>query len=330
MKMTKRSPRRPPGRAIPPLAILLVIHVLVGIQESLAFQTPLVSTPTTSTIRSPLIILQAKKGKQKKSKKGKNNQNSGFAWASGFTLKPFEGQALRELATSALASFEGRTQAPLAPELSGVTDPPKALWNAPVACVIAGLPDKESVPTDAANLLYANLAALEMMGLQAEDFERFCPALAPMITKGEIDPAKVITIDLPNEMKGDKKYQKGYEKKIVRKSDNHPNDITILNAHRWALEKSALVDGKFVATTLGVAYAWEEWLVGESTVCSKGGKQRVLVNVSDLEAELEQQAAFIRQLKEEKGLGNKDPKVVQAVDKLLQLKDQIAAATESK
>ena len=121
--------------------------------------------------------------------------------------------------------------------------------------------------------------------------------------------------------------RKWIQKKVFRgEAKDGSDDITILDAHRWTLEKSALIDGKFVTTTLGIAYAWEEWQVGDSTVCSAGGKQRVVVDVAELEAQLEQQAAFIRNLKDEHGLGNKDPEVVDAVEKLLKLKELIAAA----
>lgn len=262
----------------------------------------------------------AKKGK-KKNKKNKNNQKGGFAWASSFTLKPFEAKALRELASTALASYEGRTGTPLAEDVSVTSnDPPKALWNAPVACVIMG---------DDSNLQYANLAALEMVNLKADEFELLCPASAALTQSNNAEPpvAAAVTLDLPSEMKGDKKYESGYKKKVLR-GEEKDKDITILDASRWALEKSALVDGKFVTTTLGTAYSWEEWQVGDSLLCSPGGKQKLLVNVEELEAALEKQATVIRELKEGQGLGNKDPQVVEAVEKLLQLKDQIAAAKE--
>ena len=104
------------------------------------------------------------------------------------------------------------------------------------------------------------------------------------------------------------------------------DDITILNAHRWTLEKSALLDGKFVTTSLGVAYAWNEWQVGESAIRSPGGQEKILVDVDTLQAELDKQAALIRNLKEERGLGNKDPEVLEAVKRLVKLKEEIGAA----
>jgi hypothetical protein len=271
--------------------------------------------------------LRAKKGKNKKGKTDQN-QKSGFAWAAGFTLKPFEAQGLRELATNALASFEGRKAGEtLAPEVSvGSNDPPKALWNTKeIALVIMG---------DDGQLLYANMAALETVNLKADEFEKLCPAAsgatqASRDGEEEQQPTEAaVVLDLPAEMKGDKKYESGYSKKVIKSSsnDSYDEDIKIIEAQRWVLEKSALVGGKFTTTNLGVAYAWKEWLVGESLLRSPGGKEKLFANVEELEAALEKQAAFIRELKEDQGFGNKDLEVVEAVQKLVQLKDQIAAA----
>jgi len=271
-------------------------------------------TPFT---KSPFTLL-AKKGKKKKQKK-----ESGFAWASNFSLKPFEAQALRELASTTLASYEGRTGKAIDPDVSvSSKDPPKALWNAPIACVVVG-PPVEGI--DGANLQYANLAAMEMVDLKADDFESFCPASASIISRKEEPTAPSILLDLPSEMKD--KYESGYTKIVFRNDDDddNENNIRILNAQRWTLEKSSLIDGQFVTTALGTAYAWKEWQVGDSTMASPGGIRKPLVNLEELQTQLDEQAAFIRKLKEEEGLGNQDEKVVEAVQKLLKLKEQIAA-----
>lgn len=276
----------------------------------------------------------SKKGKG--SKKGGNQKRSGFEWASSFTLKPFEAKRTRELASTAAASFERRTGKPLCEELKGVTDLPKALWNAPIACVVVGPPQLSSAPNDEKGKIedpaepttsvvvkYANVVALETVGLKLDEFERF---IAP--TDGKpID--NVVSIDLPPEMKGEKKYEGGYKKKIMRAVDSgSSDDVTILDAHRWAIESSALIDGKYTTETIGVAYAWKEWLIGEDTLCNAGGRRKSIVRPDDVEHAVQAQAAAIRELKERQGFGNKDPEVLEAVGELLRLKALLAGATE--
>lgn len=246
-----------------------------------------------------------KKGKKKKS----NKKQSGFEWATSFTLKPFEAASTRDLVSAALASFEGRTGKPLTSELIGVGDLPKALWNSKeVACVIVDKLEEGSMIVK-----YANIAALETVGLKADEYQ---------CLMGGDDVEQTITLDLPTEMKGEKRYESGYNKKILR-GDND-DDLTIVDAHRWALEKSALVDGKFVSTTIGVCYAWSEWGKGEDTLCEIGGNTKPWLKVEDLEENVAKQASLVRKLKEEEGLGNKDPRVADAVKELLRLKDQLA------
>jgi hypothetical protein len=291
---------------------------------------------TPVPVSSLFAKAKKKSNKGKGSNKGGIQKKSGFEWASSFTLKPFEAKRTRELASAAAASFERRTGKPLCEELKGVADLPKALWNAPIACVVVGPPrlssahddEKENIddpadPTTAVVIEYANVAALETVGLKLDEFERF---IAPADGK-QIDNA--VSIDLPPEMKGQKKYEGGYKKKIMRAADSRiSDDVTILDAHRWAIEKSALIDGKYMTETIGVAYAWKEWVIGEDTLCKPGGKRKSIVRPNDVEHAVQSQAAAIRELKERQGLGNKDPEVLEAVDELLRLKALLAAATE--
>jgi hypothetical protein len=118
-------------------------------------------------------------------------------------------------------------------------------------------------------------------------------------------------------MKGDKKFEKGYSKKMLKQDSG---DITILDANRWDLERSQLVDGKFVTQSFGVAYSWSEWMVGETLLCQPGGIQEEVEEVEDYDELIVQQGTFIRDLKENQGFGNKDVQVVEAVAELLRLK----------
>ena len=76
------------------------------------------------TSRPPGSALYASKKKGKKNK-SKNNKESGFAWATSYSLKPFESETLRDLVSTACAPFEGRTGKPLAKDLRAPTDIPK-------------------------------------------------------------------------------------------------------------------------------------------------------------------------------------------------------------
>jgi len=288
-----------------------------------------------------IVALHAKKKKGgKKGAKSKNkSKQSGMEWATNFKLKPFEATATRDLASMAAASFEGRCGKPLSEELRGSSDIPKALWSAPVAVVVVGEPDNADGKNAGMTCKYANVAALETVGLKPDQYERVIAPSGPGSEEAKVVEDAII-LNLPTEMKGDKKYESGYKKKILRSSspsaknnDDEETDeedtsdsskdtsITIMDAHRWSLEKSALIDGKFVTTTVGVAYAWESWAVGDETLCSAGGITKPLLKPSELEDAVAKQAAAIRELKEGRGLGNKDPEVVEAVSELLRLKD---------
>jgi hypothetical protein len=267
----------------------------------------------------------------KKKKKNKPPKKGGFAWASSFTLQPFEASATRQLADTAVASFQGRAGGqPLCEELVEASDIPKALWNAPLACLIMAAPagpistgsaEEEAVVSDAAAttsvVKYANIAALETVGLAPEEFEQLF-ATGPPQQGGDASVETTISLQLPCIMKGAKKFERGYQKKMLKRE---AGDVTILDASRWDLEQSQIVNGKFVTQSLGVAYAWTEWMVGSETLCKPGGHRKTLLTKGDdYEARIAQQGAFIRDLKENQGMGNKDPQVVAAVAELLRLK----------
>jgi hypothetical protein len=313
----------------------------------------------------------------KKSKKGKKNAKqttSGFAWASSFTIQPYEAQSTRELVSMALATFQAKTGRPLCEDLTGgVTDIPKAFWKTPsVACVIVENRSNNNDGTrSGGQVKYANLAALETVGLAADQWEQLIvmnPSpgrQSTIVTTDKVNrnsnnndddenessksmptssscPNTTILLDLPADMKGGKTHEKGYEKKILRRhhlmmnGENHhdnsnmghyPHDVRILNAHRWKIETSTLVSGTtFVPTLVGVAYAWKEWVLNDTTICSPGGQRREMVHIEAIQQAVEEQGNKIRRLKQEQGLGNKDPRVQEAVAELLRLKGLLAAA----
>jgi hypothetical protein len=264
-----------------------------------------------------------KKGKKKGGRNNKKQQQSGFEWATNFKLKPSEAKVTRDLASAAAASFQARTGKPLCDELKGSSDLPKALWNAPIACIIVGKPDNDNNdestdPSTTVVVKYANVAALETVGLKEEEYEK--------LIVGMSSEKQSVFINLPNEMKGDKKYEGRYTKCIFKGTKSNDVDVdenqnvTILNSHRWALENSALIGGKFVTTTIGVAYAWNTWQLGEDIICSPGGIQHEKIDTGDVAEAIEKQAMAIRELKEVQGFGNKDPEVMDAVAELLRLK----------
>lgn len=292
-----------------------------------AFSPPHIDTLQNGRSERTTFALDAKKGNKKKGgkKKGGNNQKkSGMEWASGFNLKPFEATGTRELASTAAASFEGRTGKPLTEELKGALDIPKVLWNAPIAMVIVGMQEESGEMI----VKYANVAALETVELKPNEYDQFIAPSGPRSEAIKMASPVTVTIDVPGEMKGDKKYEGGYKKKIIRgtNEDNLDTSISIMNAHRWALEKSALIGGKFVTQNVGVAYAWEQWTVGEDTLRSPGGISKPLVKVDDLEGAVAKQGTLIRELKDQ-GFVNKDPEVQEAVAELLRLKDLLATVS---
>ena len=317
-------------------AILLILVFTLLVPSCLLAFAPSRTTPCPGILLSPHLHqhhhhLCAKKKKAKKQKKNSGQKQSGFAWANSFTLQPYEAQSTRELVSTSVASFQGRTGKPLCKEVVGASDIPKALWNAPCACVI--------MDPEGAAVKYANIAALETVGLNANEWDKIMStanvnAHVNTAVDGEAPPSPTLTLDLPSNMK-DKSYESGYVKKILRRAaaddddaadendddeDATAHDVKIVNAHRWKLEKSALVDGKFKTTILGVAYAWTEWTLDDTTFCGPGGQRREMVKVEGVQLAIDQQAKKIRQMKEEQGLGNKDPNVQREVAELLRLK----------
>jgi hypothetical protein len=282
---------------------------------------------STSSSSLSHTVLFAKKPKKKN--QSQDSKQSGFAWASSFTLKPYEAPSTRELVATAAASFQSRTGKPICDEIVGVADIPKAFWRAPVACVIVKpIKSKDNEEEEGVRVLYANVAALETVGLTADQWDQLIlnPELKKIDESSSSSSTRLV-LDLPTTM--EKAYESGYQKKILRKvrSDNgqpseqqHKHDIGLKDGQRWKLERSALFDGKFVTTELGIAYAWQEWILDDTTICGLGGKRRELITVDGLKQAIENQAAQVRSLKEDQGLTNNDPKVKNAVSELLRLK----------
>jgi len=258
---------------------------------------------------------------KKKGKKNKDKKKGGFEWAASFVQQPFEASQKRDLVSAALASFKGRSGKSLSPELDAAADIPKAIWNsAEVACVILTSPEAE----DGDGLVeYANIAALETVGLKKNEFEQlFSTKPKELWIADDIKSVgDAIRLDLPPAMKGDNKFERGYKKKMLRR-EGEPGDVTIIDAYRWDVEKSTFEDGKFVTKSIGVGYAWGEWFIGENLLCSPGGVEKEIgeEDLGDLKERISNQGALIRDLKENQGFGNKDPQVVKAVAELLRLK----------
>eukprot|EP00554_Chaetoceros_debilis_P005172 CAMPEP_0194085500 /NCGR_PEP_ID=MMETSP0149-20130528/17647_1 /TAXON_ID=122233 /ORGANISM="Chaetoceros debilis, Strain MM31A-1" /LENGTH=332 /DNA_ID=CAMNT_0038768393 /DNA_START=95 /DNA_END=1093 /DNA_ORIENTATION=- len=299
-------------------------------------KTASASASASESASASALFAKKKKGKKNKSKK----KEAGFAWAASFTLKPFESASLRDLASSACASFEGRTGKPLTEEIRKSSDVPKTLWNAPVACVIVGDEsgdggedgDAAEATTAGPVIQYANIAALESVGLKPDQFEQLLATKDPESGEWKVSGKVDKFIDLPSVMKGDKAYESGYKKKMVKANadDAASVDITIESAQRWKLEKSALINGKFVTETLGVAYAWNSWVEGEDTLCRPGKVREVNIDTGDIEDKIKAQGEVIRELKEVQGFGNKDPEVSDAVQELLRLKALLEEVVASK
>jgi hypothetical protein len=264
----------------------------------------------------------AKKKGSGKGGKGGNQKKSGFEWASSFELQPYEASAKRALAETLCTAHETRTGKPLHPSLIDASDVPRALWKAPIAClIVAPAPAPVAAPaaedTDVAAdetdetvaevatapppefvYTYANVAALEVYGLQpAECYDLIGQAAA-----------------LPGTWGSGKKFEGSYSKKLS------PPGVVLAEAARWPLEKMAVVGGKLSMQTVGIAYAFSSWELEDGTICKPGGVRRAReLSVEEVAAAVEAQAAEVRRLKDT-GLGNKDAEVVEAVGELLRLK----------
>lgn len=270
------------------------------------------------------LFLAKKNGK---SQSGKSNQGKkgGFEWAKSFTVHPTEAKRTTEVAETAVAAYMRISGRPLSPGFDGGSNVPKALWNAPVACLVvapATMMERRDGTEGAANngddddeqliVKYANSAALETLGLNATEYDKvFSTGPDPVALS-----SSGIQIKLPTSIKGDKKLERGYRKKIS-------DDVTIIEADRWSLETSMLLDGKLVTASMGVAYAWEEWMKGATMLCKPGGISERIADgqeLGDLDERIAKQGEMVRDLKENKGLGNKDQAVMGAVSELLRLK----------
>ena len=85
---------------------------------------------------------------------------------------------------------------------------------------------------------------------------------------------------------------------------------------------SNCVDGELVTEDQGVGYAFENWVRDEDgALCRPGGiVEAPPIDPAEIQAKIDAQAAVVRDLKEEQGLGNSDPEVKAAVAELLRLK----------
>mmetsp|Transcript_6975 Transcript_6975/g.22027 ORF Transcript_6975/g.22027 Transcript_6975/m.22027 type:complete len:277 (-) Transcript_6975:23-853(-) len=265
---------------------LFVAVVAAAAQGARAFATPAISArPHASAARASSVALcaKAKKGKPKK----KQPKKSGMAWAKDFEVMPFDSVSLRALATEACGAFEGRTGKPVHASLSGAGDLPKALYNAPCAVVVSSPGD------DGSTIAYANAAACEAYNQTHSELIGSATDLAATVSGG---------------------YDSKYGKKI-------PSGVTMRDAKRWEIAKMAIVDGELTTTSSGAGYAFESWTLDDGRVGRPGGVvEDAPMDPGELEALIEAQGAMIRELKEEQGLGNKSPEVLDAVAELLRLK----------
>jgi len=251
------------------------------------------------------MVVAAKGKKGKKGKKPRQQKKSGMDWARDFEVMPFDSSVLRPLADAAAGAFEARTGKPLDASLAGAGDLPKALYKAPV-CVMVVSDDK---------IAYANDAACEFAGKKHTELIGSATTLPATVADG---------------------YGSSYEKKI--------DGNTMQKAKRWAISKMAVVDGELVTEDQGVGYAFEAWTRDEDgALCKPGGiVEAPPIDPAEVQAQIDQQvrvrcllrtvstawgrhsssaqAAVVRDLKEEQGLGNGDPEVKAAVAELLRLK----------
>jgi PAS domain-containing protein len=230
-----------------------------------------------------IVAVGAKAKKGKKGKKQKQPKKSGMDWARDFEVMPYDSSALRPLASDAAGAFEARTGKPLDASLAGAGDLPKALYKAPV-CVMVVSDEK---------IAYANDAACEFAGKKHTELIGSATTLPATVADG---------------------YDSSYEKKL--------DGNTMQKAKRWAISKMAVVDGELVTEDQGVGYAFEAWVRDEDgALCRPGGVvEAPPIDPAEIQAKIDSQAAVVRDLKEEQGLGNSDPEVKAAVAELLRLK----------
>ena len=233
--------------------------------------------------RGQAMVVAAKGKKGKKGKKPKQQKKSGMDWARDFEVMPFDSSVLRPLADAAAGAFEARTGKPLDASLAGAGDLPKALYKAPVCVMVVS----------GETIAYANDAACEFAGKKHTELIGSATALPATVADG---------------------YDSSYEKKL--------DGNTMQKAKRWAISKMAVVDGELVTEDQGVGYAFSSWVRdADGALCKPGGiVEAPPVDPAKIQARIDAQAAVVRDLKEEQGLGNGDPEVKAAVAELLRLK----------
>ena len=295
-------------RALAPLLLAVVV-------------APAASWVSAPLARSRNTAISAKKkggGGKKKGGVPKHKQQSSFEKAANFELKPYESNAGRQLAELVVNSYGSRTGKPIHGDLDDrlqpVPDLPKALWSAPVAVMVVGVPDgapggdgdDETAAAAAPTCKWANLAAVEALGL-GKDFGKLVGA----------------PVTLPAALGGDKPYESGYTKKL---GPEH-GGVTLLDAARWSLDRTIVVDGALAVESVGVAYRFEAWEGADGARYAPGGVVLpAAIDTASIEEAVAAQAAEVRRLKEDEGLGNKDEAVVAAVAELLRLKAELEDA----
>ena len=233
------------------------------------------------------MVVAAKGKKGKKGKKPKQQKKSGMDWARDFEVMPFDSSVLRPLADAAAGAFEARTGKPLDASLAGAGDLPKALYKAPVCVMVVAAGD------EGPSIAYANDAACEFAGKKHTELIGSATTLPATVADG---------------------YDSSYEKKL--------DGNTMQKAKRWSISKMAVVDGELVTEDQGVGYAFESWVRdADGALCKPGGiVEAPPIDPTEIQAKVDAQAAVVRDLKEEQGLGNSDPEVKAAVAELLRLK----------
>lgn len=314
------------------LLLCLLPHFLFTflLPRATAFAPPRGLAAQPSSTRALAVMLAKKKGGGKKGKKGKNQKPS-VNLLDFSKQKPFESSSLRSLAEAAANGYLSRSGKPLHDDLRNAVNIPKALWNAPVACMIVGKPLPSPMPrppprvaddevedddqeaeapaeepvekAEPEQVLYCNVAALEAHGLAANAWNDL------------IGKPTTLAGTMSDKFDGD------YSKKISAA------EVFTLKGARWAVDKMEVVDGKLATSTLGICYAWESWELEDGWIRKPGGVREEKppppppkLSKEELEAAVAEQGAAIRKLKEEDGFGNKDEPVVEAVLELKRLK----------
>lgn len=325
---TGSAQHRVPIRGMPSTYLLLQLFSAGALLHQPACHLVRSAGLATTWHRASATVCLATKKSSGKGKGGKRDKKSGFEWASNFELQPYESSEKRALVETLCTAHQTRTGKPLHPSIIDASDVPKALWRAPIACLIvapapapvaataaedgdAATAKADETAEDVGTALppefvyaYANVAALEVHGLQPSECNDLIGQAAA----------------LPGTWGSGKKYEGSYSKKLS------PPGVMLAEATRWPLEKMAVVGGKLSVQTVGIAYAFSSWELEDGTICEPGGVRRAReLSMEEVAAAVVAQAAEVRRLKDT-GLGNKDAEVVEAVSELLRLKALQASA----